>query len=217
MPDRRAVAAELAAAGYESGPDAPVVATARASARLDAAAVLVLVEGISDQAAVETAALGRGRDLRAEHVVVVPVGGAHAVGRVVRALGPLRPGTRVLGLCDAREADVFRRGFGDAPAGASAHGDRLFVCAPDLEGELIRALGPALVEACVAEQGDLAPFRSLQGQPAWRGRAVEEQLRRFLASGARRKTRYARVLVAAARDVGLPAPLAGLLDAAGPV
>ncbi|MDM7853853.1 TOPRIM nucleotidyl transferase/hydrolase domain-containing protein [Cellulomonas alba] len=229
MSDRRAVAAELAAAGYESGPGAAVLATARASTRIGAATVVLLVEGISDQAAVEAAALGRGRDLRAERVVVVPVGGAHAAGRFLRAVGPLDPGTLVLGLCDAPEADVFRRGLDGARTGAPAHGtpapgtssegpvDALFVCTPDLEGELIRALGPALVEACLAEQGDLAAFRSLQGQPAWRDRPVDAQLRRFLGSGARRKTRYARVLVAAAtRDARLPAPLDRILDAARP-
>lgn len=214
MRDRHTDAAELAAAGYASGVGAPVVATARAAARVSTAAVVVLVEGISDQAAVETAALCRGRDLRAERVVVTPVGGAHAVGRFLRDAGPLEPGARVLGLCDAREEDVFRRGLGDA----AAAGESVFVCVADLEDELVRALGPARVEACVAAQGDLGALRALRAQPAWRGRPADTQLRRFLGSVALRKTRYARVLVErAARDGVLPAPLARLLDAARPV
>lgn len=38
----------------------------------------VLVEGASDQAAVEALATRRGRDLAAEDVAVVAMGGAHA-------------------------------------------------------------------------------------------------------------------------------------------
>ncbi len=49
--------------GYVSGPAAPIQATARALAKVDGAAAVVLVEGISDQIAVETAARCRGRDL----------------------------------------------------------------------------------------------------------------------------------------------------------
>ena len=41
---------------------------------------VVLVEGISDQRALTTLATRRGRDLEAEGVSVVPIGGAHAVG-----------------------------------------------------------------------------------------------------------------------------------------
>jgi len=37
--------------------------------------------------------VGRGRDLEAERVVIVPIGGAHAIGRLLTRLGPL--GTRV--------------------------------------------------------------------------------------------------------------------------
>ena len=43
--------------------------------------------------------------------------------------------------------------------------------------------------------------------PAWRGRAVEEQLRRFMGSGGRRKIRYARILVDALDLDCVPRPL----------
>lgn len=192
--------------GYVSGPDAPIEATARALAKAADAETLVLVEGISDQIAVETAFAGRGRDLAAERVVVVPIGGAHAIGRFVPSLGPRR--VRLAGLCDLREADLFRRGLA-----AVAHLG-VFVCADDLEDELIRALGTATVEALLAVQGDLGSLRSLQRQPAWRGHEPDAQLRRFLGAGATRKLRYGRVLVEAAvsGDV-LPPPLDALLAA----
>src|SRR2546429_2215037 len=85
--------------GYLSGPAASTQATARALAKVDNAAAVVLVEGISDQIALETAAVGRGRDLDAERVVIVPIGGAHAIGRFLTRCGP--PGARVgcSGMC----------------------------------------------------------------------------------------------------------------------
>ena len=46
-----------------------------------------------------------------------------------------------------------------------------YVCESDLEDELIRSLGAEAVEAILDAQGDLPSFRTLQKQPAWRGRA----------------------------------------------
>jgi len=74
-----------------------VVLEARAWAR-----AVVLVEGTSDRLAVETLAARRGRDLAAEGVVVVPAGGAHAMGGFLEQLGPHGRGARLAGLCDAR-------------------------------------------------------------------------------------------------------------------
>jgi hypothetical protein len=59
---------------------ASIRATVDPLAKVESAVAVVLVEGISDQIALETAAVGRGRDLDAERVVIVPIGGAHAIG-----------------------------------------------------------------------------------------------------------------------------------------
>jgi hypothetical protein len=77
---------------HVSGPAASTQATTRALAKVDNAVAVVLVEGISNQIALETAAVGRGRDLEAERVVIVPIGGAQAIGRFLTRLGarPLR-------------------------------------------------------------------------------------------------------------------------------
>jgi hypothetical protein len=82
-----------------------------------------------------------------------------------------------------------------------------YVCRADLEDELIRALGAAAVEQVVDAQGELRAFRTLQKQAAWHGRATEEQLRRFMGSGGRRKIRYARLLVDALDLAHVPRPL----------
>jgi hypothetical protein len=63
------------------------------------------------------------------------------------------------------------------------------------------------VEQVVEAQGDLGSFRTLQKQPAWRGRTPEQQLRRFMGSGGGRKIRYARLLVDALDLTQVPRPL----------
>jgi hypothetical protein len=109
-----------------------------------------------------------------------------------------------VGLCDAGEERWFRRVLGDAT----------FVCVADLEDELIRALGPAGVEQVLATQGDLETFRNFQNQPAWRGRPVEAQLRRWLQASDRRAGRYSPLLIEPLEPDRIPRPLVGVLAAA---
>jgi hypothetical protein len=177
---------------------------------------VVLVEGISDRIALETLARRHGRDLGAERVSIVPIGGAQAIGRFLERFGPQGLDVKLAGLCDAAEEGEFRRALERAGLGSNltrADMERLgfFVCVADLEEELIRALGAANVERVVDAQGDLGSFRTLHKQPAWRGRALEEQLQRFMGSGGRRKLRYARLLVHALDLSDVPRPLDGLL------
>lgn len=202
--------------GYVSGPTAGPRATARALTKVNDASAIVLVEGISDQIALETLAVRRGRDLGAQHVVILPVGGAHAVPRYLTRFGPAGADVRLAGLCDVGEEDILRRGLAGAGLGSPrtrAEMERLgfYVCVADLEDELIRAVGVGRVEALFDAHGDLDSFRSLQSQVAWRGRPVDAQMRRFLCSGARRKLRYARLLVEAADLDQLPRPLDAVL------
>ena len=184
---------------------------------LDARTV-VLVEGMSDRHAVEALAHRQGRDLAAEGVAVVSMGGAQAIGRFLELYGPRGQGLELAGLCDVQEEDDFRRGLERAGLGSNltrADMERLgfYVCIRDLEDELIRAHGPASVERIADARGDLQSFRTLQKQPAWQGQPVEEQLRRFMGSGGRRKIRYAEYLVEALDLDEMPRPLTGVLDA----
>ena len=205
--------------GYVHGPAAATEATAQALAKAAAAEAMVLVEGISDQIAVETLAVRRGWDLGADRVVVLPTGGVHAMTRYLMQFGPAGAGLRLAGLCDAGEEDVVRRALastGVGSPGTRADMERLgfYVCVEDLEDELIRAIGAARVEALIDSQGDLGSFRSLQRQPGWRGQPAVAQLRRFLGSGASRKLRYARLLAGSVDLDRLPHPLEALLTRA---
>jgi hypothetical protein len=176
----------------------------------------VLVEGISDQVALEALAERRGRDLAAEGTAVVPIGGAQAIGRFLALYGPRGLDLRLAGLCDSGEEPDFKRALERAGLGSNLTRPDLerlgfYVCVQDLEDELIRALGAESVVEVVAAQGDLGPFRTLQKQPEWRGRTTEEQLRRFMGSGGRRKIRYARLLVGALDLAQTPRPLESVL------
>jgi hypothetical protein len=202
--------ADVKAAAGDRG--VPLVAAARAlAAGVDARAV-VLVEGISDQVALKALAKRRGRNLDAEGISVVPIGGAQAIERFLTLFGPQGLDVRLAGLCDAAEEGNFRRGLERAGLGSDLtrvdmEALGFYVCVADLEDELIRALGAVAVERVVDAQGDLGSFRTLQKQPAWQGRTTEDQLRRFMGSGGSRKIRYARLLVDALDLTQVPRPL----------
>jgi hypothetical protein len=170
-------------------------------ARAVAARAAILVEGWSDQAAIEALARRRRRDLAGDGIVVVPIGGATNIGRFVRVLGPHGLGLRLAGLCDIAELQHVARALERAASGDDrATAERVaelgfFACDADLEDELIRALGPAAVERVLDAEGELASFRRFQEQPAQRGRALHAQLRRFLGTRAGRKVRYGTLLV----------------------
>jgi hypothetical protein len=204
------LAADQALAGGGGAPLA--AAAARALAAGGDPRAVVLVEGISDQVALQALAARRGRDLAAEGIAVVPMGGARNIRRFLELFGPRGLDVRLAGLCDAAEEGDFRRGLERAGLGANlgrADMEALgfYVCVADLEDELLRCLGAAAVEQIVAAQGELGSFRTFQRQPAWRGRGPQQQLRRFIGTHSGRKIRYARLLVDALELTSVPRPL----------
>ena len=198
--------ASLAAVTEAAGAGSAALAASAARARSDpGSCAVVLVEGMSDQAAVETLAERSRRDLRGEGVFVVPMGGATNIGHFVDLFGPGGFGVRLAGLCDQGEERDFRRGL-----------DRVgpyFVCVADLEDEMIRALGTRRVEELIEAEGEGGPFLTFTRQPAHRGAVRDQQLRRFMGTRSGRKIRYGRILAAALDLTRVPAPLAGLLSA----
>lgn len=183
---------------------------------LDHTRAVVLVEGTSDRSALDALAERHGRNLAAEGISVVSIGGAQAIGRFLDEFGPRGLDVKLAGLCDAAEEDDFRRGLERAGLGSSLTRDDMerlgfYVCEADLEEELIRALGAEAVERVIDAQGELRSFRTMQKQPAWKGRPAEAQLRRFFGSGGNRKIRYARLLVEALELSKVPRPLVRVL------
>jgi hypothetical protein len=216
--ERRHRLAQEALDGSINGPDAPLAATAAALERAELARIVVLVEGISDQHALEALAGRQGRDLEAEGIVIVPIGGAHAITRYLERFGPAGAGLNIVGLCDAGEAPYVQRGLSASGLGSPQNRTdmeqaKFFVCEEDLEDELIRASGHEAIEALLDSQGDLGSFQIFPQQPAWREGGFEAQMRRWLGAGARRKIRYARLLVLALDLDHMPRPLTAVLAA----
>ena len=183
----------------------------------DGVRAVVLVEGMSDRAALHALATKTGRDLVAEGVEVVAIGGATNIARYLALYGPDGRDLLVAGLCDAGEERVFRRrlaraGFGGDLTRAGMEQLGFFVCDLDLEDELIRALGVDAVERVIEQEGELGSLRIMQRQPAQRGRTAEQQLRRFIGTRSGRKIRYGQLLVEALEPDQVPAPLDGVLD-----
>jgi hypothetical protein len=178
---------------------------------------VVLVEGVSDQLAVEVLARRFGRDLGDEGVRVVAMGGATNIGHYLHRYGPGGLDVRLAGLFDSAEERHFRRGFARAGLGSDLSREDLeargfFVCTADLEDELIRALGETQVEQIVEAEGEIASFRRLQRQPALRDRGLHHQLRRLIGGRSGGKYRYARLMAEAVDLDRVPRPLSAVLD-----
>jgi hypothetical protein len=175
---------------------------------------VVLVEGVSDRRALETLATRRGRDLDAEGVTVVAIGGAHAVASFLDRFGPRGLDVRLAGLCDAGVEWAYARALERAGIGSGLTREGMeelgfYVCDVDLENELVRALGTAAVERIIESEGELGRFRTFQKQLAKRDLPLEEQLWRFMWN---RKIRYAPLLVDALDLDRVPRPLDGVLS-----
>ena len=160
---------------------------------------VVLVEGTSDRLAVEALALRLGRDLQAEGVAIVPMGG---YGNLPHFLERYRE-FRLAGVYDAGEERHFLRAL-DCDDRGELERAGFYACTRDLEDELTRAVGPEEMERVLAEQGELRAFRTYQKQPTHRERPLEEQLHGFMWN---RKQRYAVLLVDALDLERVPRPL----------
>ena len=183
---------------------------------------VVLVEGVTDELALRLAAAQSGRDLVAEHVSVLPINGAHAISRFLRRLAADEPGATLAGLYDEGEEKVVRAALERAGYGSNLDRSRMeslgfFACSADLEDELIRAAGEAILSRLIEVEGDAQPWHKFQNQRAWRGRPVDQQFRRFIRSVSERNSRYIRAIVEAIDPSRLPRPLRLLLDYVDPV
>ena len=178
---------------------------------------IVVVEGVTDQLALTLAARRSGRDLDAEGVSVVPIHGAHAIGRFLRQLAAEEPGAKLAGLYDEGEEEVIRVALERAGCGPNLDRSRLegigfFACVADLEDELIRAASETNLSRLIELQGDAQPWRTFRNQHAWHARPVDQQFRRFIRSVSERNRRYIRAIVETIDLSRLPRPLRLLLD-----
>jgi hypothetical protein len=172
---------------------------------------LVLVEGLSDKAAVEAVARRLGHDLASEGVSIVSMGGATNISRFLEHHVGDRQ-TVIMGLYDEAEERYVRRAMERTGRGidltrADLEELGFFVCITDLEDELIRSLGVDKVSNLVDSEGESSGFLVMQNQPYWRDRALRDQLHRFIGIRSGRKIRYGTLLAEALDLDRLPRPL----------
>jgi len=193
---------------------------AASSSNGDAARAVVLVEGVSDRAALEVLAGRRGMDLAAAGIAIVPMAGITNIGHFLADYCAPGRGVRVTGLYDDAEERFVRRGLRRVGLGGELDGRPrealeelgFYACSPDLEDELIRALGPVAMLEIVDASGDLRSFRTLQRQPAQRSRSLHDQLRRLMGGRSGGKERYAAAMAAAVPLARVPRPLDAVLS-----
>ena len=181
---------------------------------------IVIVEGATDKLALTLAARRLGRDIEAEDIAIIPIGGAHAITRVLAELAGEHPQVRIAGLCDEGEEGVFRAALERAGYGSNLSRNELerigfFVCSADLEDELIRAVGAPAISRLAELEGDAQAWHTFQRQPAWQGQATRQQFRRFVRSVSDRNVRYIRAILDALEPSQVPPPLRLLLTHVG--
>jgi len=84
---------------------------------------VILVEGTSDQAALEALADRRGQALDTHGVAIVQMGGATNIGRFLRLFGPRGLGVRLAGLCDLEDELIRALGVASVEHIIQAHGE----------------------------------------------------------------------------------------------
>lgn len=171
--------------------------------------ISLLVEGESDKAAVVTVLPRFGIDLEAEHITVTVINGAGNFGRAIPEAVKL--GHRVGGMYDEAEAHFVSDALNRYP-GEDLTRQGFFACCPDLELELVGAVGHVETAALLDTHGDLKTFRNFQDQPKYKDAEVTEQLRRYIGANGARKAKYAAIMAEAVDFEAMPEPLQGLVN-----
>lgn len=169
------------------------------------AKVVVLVEGPGDRLALRAAAETLSADLDARGVSIVELDGADLFATMYTLLGPDGLRIRIVALCDADREQSWATSvlgvgkYNGVRATLTQHG--VHVLDPDVEGELVDALGDTRTEAVVAADGEAAALASFRKQPTQAKGTPREQLIRFIKKG---KARWPPLLMAELGATELP-------------
>lgn len=204
-----------AAIAWAASGDATDAAADLARSLAESVTTVLLVEGRSDAAAIDVLATRSGRDFEAERISVIPIGGATAIRRFLEPFGPSGLDLRLAGLVDAGEWRFFRQAIqhDKHPELTPDEMEQLgfFICDPDLEHELVRAIGTYRTIEVIASEGHAKALQMFQNQPAQRERPLDQQLFRFMATMSGRKSKYAAALATAVDLHRMPRPIDALL------
>lgn len=171
--------------------------------------ITLLVEGEFDRAALAALAPRFGLDLDTEDLSVTVIGGAGNFGRAIAEAAEQRH--RVCGLYDEAEERFVARSL-NRQEGEDLTRQGFFACRPDLELELVRAIGVVEMTTLLDAHGDLKTFRTFQDQAAHRDFEPLDQVRRYVAASGARKAKYAALMAEAVPLEAVPEPLDGLIQ-----
>jgi hypothetical protein len=176
------------------------------------AETVILVEGPSDLLAVRVLAANLGIALDAAGVSVLSLEGGDLFPHYLKLLG--RDGLQLdlRGLCDSDKTQAWithlrRAGLG-VTDNASMAAAGFHACVPDLEGELVAALGDDAVDAVLDADGALRDFQSFAAERADESRTRAEQQVAFIQKD---KVRWAPLVADAVPPAAIPQPIRDLL------
>jgi putative ATP-dependent endonuclease of the OLD family len=173
---------------------------------------IMFVEGPADRLAVLSLARRNNWSLDSMGLTVIALNGADVLGWYLKLFGPKGFQLPVCGLCDLDHVTQWASYLEDAGFGTNLSPRDMeiagfFVCDSDLEDELIRALGEAIVLQAIQENGDTNAWTLFRQQPKYRTMNQSDQIREFLA---KRKVGYAPLLVSKLSST-IPRPLQEVL------
>jgi energy-coupling factor transporter ATP-binding protein EcfA2 len=176
----------------------------------------IFVEGTSDRLVLLALARKQGRNLDAEAVSIVVLHGSGQLKTHLKILGPAGLDVNLGGLCDAHDEEAWRNALEDADIGSDldrqgAEEIGFFVCDPDLEGQLIAAVGEDVVEELIDAEGETAAWEAFQAQPDSQGEGKADLLRAFIHKR-KRVMRYSPLIVNRLDETDVPAPIRGVLE-----
>ncbi len=153
-----------------------------------------------------------GKNLDGSGVSVLSLDGAGTIKHYLRLFGPQGLGVRLHGLCDEDAEGDWIDKLTNAGIDVASRSDLeehgFYVCEPDLESELVAALGSTGVNQVIAEQSAEGTYNSFANQPSNSDKSEVEIQVSFCKLD---KVRWAPLLSSALAPTSVPSPIAGVL------
>lgn len=173
---------------------------------------LIVVEGFSDLLAIRTLASKLGLSLDASGVSVLSLDGAGTFKYYLQLFGPQGLDVQLRGLCDQdAESDwIVKLDAAGISVGnrSDLEAQGFYVCDPDLEAELLSALGTSTTQQIIIANEAEGSYSSFANQQVNQGKSEAEIQLAFFR---REKVRWAPLFSAEIDGASVPSPIAELL------
>jgi hypothetical protein len=179
------------------------------------AETVILVEGISDLLAIRMLARRSGRDLDGAGATLLSLDGGGGFVHYLALFGPNGLDLRLLGLVDADHEQTWSQALTKAGVPVAARGALnaagVQVCDPDLEGELVVAIGTHRIAELLADEAQTVRYQTWVAQKGLLQDPLERQQAAWIGRSSASKVFWAPVLAENTPLDNIPAPLCALL------